>query len=118
MTLFRAFRAVTCCTIACTLVGVGLGAAMGYFAPDYYYATLPRDIRFSLDPVHIGIANGVNMGLFSGIVIGLIIVAIVTYYELRSARPVEPPEGDSPRESGISADQPTTAIRANRREEP
>jgi hypothetical protein len=89
---------------------------MGYFAPDYYYATLPRDIRFNLDPVKIGIANGVNMGLFSGIMIGLIIVAIVTYYELRSVRPVQPPEANPPRESLASTDQPTTAIRASKRE--
>jgi hypothetical protein len=110
MTLVRAFIAVGVCTVVCTTAGVGLGVALGHIAPDFYRATLIAGRFADFDPVQVGIGFGLNAGVFSGIVIGLVVVAIVTYFELRTAeRARSLPE--PPREPAAPAGQHTEAIR-------
>jgi hypothetical protein len=106
MTLVRAFVAVGACTLVCAAVGVGLGVALGHVAPGFYRATLVAGRYPDFDPVQVGIGFGLNAGVFSGIVIGLVVVAIVTYFELRTAERARLlPESAAP------AGQHTEAIR-------
>lgn len=84
MTLVRAFIAVTACTAASALAGVGLGSALGHFAPGFYRATVPGGHRPEFDPVQVGVGFGLNAGVFTGVVVGLTLVMIVAYFELRT----------------------------------
>jgi hypothetical protein len=90
MTLVRAFLTVAASSAVCTLVGVGLGALMGLIAPDFYQMSFRDGLWPGIDPVQIGIGFGLNAVVFSGVVIGLVVVAIVTYYELRSQEARQP----------------------------
>jgi hypothetical protein len=115
MTLVRAFVAVAGCTVACTVIGVGLGMAVGHFAPGFYRATLPTDRLPDFDPVQVGVGFGINAGVFAGIVIGLVVVAIVTYFEFRNAgRTGALPEVQR---EAAPASRGTDAIRASYRPE-
>ncbi len=98
MTLSRAFVAVAGCVVVCTAGGIGLGVALGFFAPDFYRATLPRNPSANFNPIQIGLGFGLNAGVFSGIVIGLLIVAIVAYFEMRTAEANRPRQPDTPQE--------------------
>jgi hypothetical protein len=83
VTLGRAFLTVAVSTAVCTAVGVGLGIFVGYVAPDFYAMWFRGGLPAGLDPVQIGIGNGVNGGVFCGVVVGLVIVGIVAYGDLR-----------------------------------
>ncbi len=111
MTLFRAFAAVAGSVVICTAAGMGLGVALGNLAPDFYRATLPRSPIPNPDPVQIGLGFGLNAGAFSGIAIGLLVVAIVTYYELRSAELKRPLLPDSAQGSATSPERHPAAFR-------
>jgi hypothetical protein len=85
MTLGRAISATALCTALATPLGALLGRALGYFAPGYYRSLFYRGHEPSFDPVDVGTGFGLNAGVFTGVVVGLVIVAIVTYYEVRTA---------------------------------
>jgi hypothetical protein len=96
MTLARAFLTVAATAAVCTPVGVALGVLTGHVAPDYYRVSFRGGLPPGIDPVQIGFVFGLNGGVFSGVAIGLVIVAIVTYYELRSqqARRIPLPDAE------------------------
>ena len=83
MTLTRALATIGVTTIVCTVTGAGVGAALGHWCPDYYSAVLRTRPGIELDPVQIGIGFGLNAGVFSGLVVGGLVVAIVAFFELR-----------------------------------
>jgi len=96
MTLGRAFLTIVASTAISVLVGVGLGAFVGYAAPDFYAAWFRNGLPPGVNPVHIGIGNGVTGGAFGGIIIGLGLVAIFTWAELRreARRSIQLPDSD------------------------
>jgi hypothetical protein len=85
MTIRRAIGATALCTVVGTLLGTALGRGLGYFAPGYYRSVFYRGNEPSFDPVDVGTGLGLNAGVFTGLVVGLLIVAVVTYYEIRRA---------------------------------
>ena len=75
-------------TMATGIVGAGFGWLLGYgvacFAP-YYYVTifdLPEDHTAS-DLIELGTGLGLLQGLGAGLVVGLVIVCVVAWYDQR-----------------------------------
>lgn len=64
------------------LIGMGIGAALGTFAPDYYRSTFFRgDPNFN--PFAVGVGQGLTQGLIGGALIGIALVALFYRYRLR-----------------------------------
>lgn len=89
MTLLRAFGAVALSTFFCGAVGLGLGVGTGMFAPDFYRVFQYPGSVLALDPVQVGAGFGLNAGIFTGITVGIILVLIVTIYELLKGKQSE-----------------------------
>ncbi|MBK8207884.1 MAG: hypothetical protein IPK87_14000 [Planctomycetes bacterium] len=81
MTFLRAMFIVAVTTVAFTAVGAGIGAALGYFNPDYYRAVLPKSA--DMDQVSVGLGLGLTQGLAAGLLIGLAIVGVLTWQHVR-----------------------------------
>lgn len=79
MTFPRAVLLVAGTAAACTAIGAGIGAGMGYFNPDYYRAVLPK----STDLDHVSV--GLGLGLTQGLAVGLVIVGVLTWQHVRLA---------------------------------
>jgi hypothetical protein len=86
MDLVKAFFVVITSTILCTIIGGLLGWGVGTYAPGYYRAAFVRGRDPDFDPVHVGLGCGINAGVFTGVVLGIAIVAILSWYELRKAQ--------------------------------
>jgi hypothetical protein len=90
VTLTKGLVTVAVTAVICGAVGMGLGLAIGRWAPDAYRAVFEhgggpwRDRR--LDPEQIGIGLGLAQGVLVGIAVGVLIVALVTWYEIRTLR--------------------------------
>jgi hypothetical protein len=86
MTAAKGLAIVLATTVVGGLVGLGLGAALGVFVPDYYRSVFfgGRDPRF--DPVAVGIGQGLTQGVVLGLVAGLAVVVIVCWYKTRLTR--------------------------------
>jgi hypothetical protein len=96
MTTVRALLTVAACTAVSAAVGLGLGYGVGRLAPNFYRALFYRGDAPDFDPVDVGIGSGLNGGVFTGVVVGLVIVAIMTYREVKVAaqgQPSLPAEG-------------------------
>ena len=83
MTLTRACITVAVTSVVGMVAGTGIGAALGYWCPNYYRAVLVQQPGVEFDPVQIGVGFGLNTGLFTGVAVGVLVVAIVAYFELR-----------------------------------
>jgi hypothetical protein len=59
------------------------GAVLGRLCPDYYRAILRSRPGADVDMAQAGAGFGLNAGLFTGVVVGVLAIAIVTYFELR-----------------------------------
>src|SRR2546423_13213450 len=83
MTLTRAFVTVGLTTLVCGAVGTLLGYLVGTRAPTFYTGAY----RYSgpIDPVDVGIGQGLTAGLFTGVTIGILVVAVVAFFEIRKA---------------------------------
>lgn len=83
MTLTRAVVMTAATTTVCAVVGMAAGAALGHWCPNYYRSVLAARPGVEMDPVQVGVGFGLNAGVFTGILVSLILVAIVAYFELR-----------------------------------
>jgi len=83
MTVVRGFIITVASGIAFALLGAGAGYLLGSVAPDYYRTVfrIPPDV--SIDPAQAGLGLGVTQGLAGGLVIGLVIVLSVAWYNSR-----------------------------------
>lgn len=86
MTLLRACVAVASSTGCCAIAGAGIGAALEYFCPNYYQSVLPSRGGIEMDTVQVGIGFGLNAGIFTGVVVGVLLVGLVGYFESRSCK--------------------------------
>ena len=87
MTLFKALATVVGTSIGFGIVGTGIGAFLGSFSPDFFRVVMPplRDLD-NFDPLGLGIGLGLVNGLCWGLVIGVLVVAIVSWKETRMSR--------------------------------
>lgn len=68
------------------LVGVSVGFVLGRFLPGYYRSIFVRGDDPQFDPVAIGVGLGLTQGLIGGACIGLLLVAILAWHDVRKDR--------------------------------
>lgn len=88
MTLWRALGTVLSTGTAGALLGLGMGAAIGWQTPGYYTTVFPKAAKLpTFDPVQLGAGLGVTQGAGIGLVVGVVVVALLTWQYVRvSAR--------------------------------
>ncbi|MCA9212823.1 MAG: hypothetical protein KDB27_07155 [Planctomycetales bacterium] len=99
MTVLRGFAITIASGVIFAVFGAGMGYFLGSFAPDYYRTVFRIPPGVSIDPAQAGLGLGVTQGLVGGLIIGLVIVVSVAWYNSRvegahlaqSSVPSEPP---------------------------
>lgn len=84
MTLARALLFVIGTAIAFGVIGAVLGWGIGAFLPDAYRAWCTWGPDPSFSPIEFGIGIGLVQGLIAGLAVGVVLVAIVTWYRVRT----------------------------------
>lgn len=85
MTSKKALGIVLLWGVTFAVVGGLIGAALGLVAPDYYRSLLRDGHSPDFNPLQVGIGLGVTQGLASGIAIGLGVIALLVWREMRAA---------------------------------
>lgn len=85
MTVARGFVITIISGVVFGCLGGGAGWLLGSFAPDYYRLVfrIPPEVR--IDPAQAGLGLGVTQGVGTGLLIGLVIVVAVAWYNSRTA---------------------------------
>lgn len=80
MTVLRGFFI----TIASSMAFSGLGALLGYLLavilPDYYRTVFHIPPEIPIDPVQVGLGLGITQGFAAGLIVGLVIVVTVAWF--------------------------------------
>jgi len=96
MTIRKAITTVLICTLLGAALGGGGGYALGKFAPGYYRTVFPRaSLEPGLDPVHVGLGLGLSQWTPVGGLIGLAVVALLCWRDIRTHRAASSPEEPS-----------------------
>jgi hypothetical protein len=85
MTTMKALATVAGTAVGCATLGTTIGYCLGVYVPGAYRAMFPHGVDPRFDPVEVGIGLGCVQGLIAGVVIGLVVVSAVTWYEIRIA---------------------------------
>jgi hypothetical protein len=83
MSPLRALAVVLLSTLLFTAVGLGIGYSLGRYAPNYYRTVLLRGDSPDFDPVDVGIGLGLSQGSMFGGIIGVVLVVLHAWYDLR-----------------------------------
>ncbi len=83
MSLLKGFSAIVMSGLLGAASGGGIGYGIGRFLPGVYRGTFFGGQDPEFNPIHVGIALGGIQGLSAGLVIGVIVVTLVTWYETR-----------------------------------
>ena len=83
MTVLRGFIITISSGLGFGIIGAVLGFTVGKFAPDYYRIVFRMPPEIDLDPAQAGFGLGLTQGVAAGIVIGLVIVVAVAWYNSR-----------------------------------
>ena len=81
MALKKAFGIVMLTAFTCALLGMGIGAALGQWAPGYYRTMFSIDSSTDFAPLQTGIGLGLTQGLFAGLLLGILVVAFMLWNE-------------------------------------
>ncbi len=85
MTILRGFLL----TLTSSIAFGGLGALLGYLLavilPDYYRTLFRIPPEIPIDPVQVGLGLGITQGFAAGLIVGLVIVVTVAWYNARVA---------------------------------
>jgi len=94
MNVLRGFAITIASGIAFSVLGAGAGYLLGSVAPDYYRTVFRIPPEISIDPAQAGLGLGVTQGLAAGLLIGLVIVISVAWYNSRiNSLPPTPSSG-------------------------
>lgn len=85
MTLKRAVLFVVASTLIGAGAGVVIGLVLGRTMPGYYRSIFPGGHEPGFDPVAVGIGQGLAQGLAGGAVVGVLLVAIVAWHDVRTS---------------------------------
>jgi len=83
MTVMRGFIISIISGIGFAAIGGMLGYALGVLAPDYYRIMFRIPTRYEGDLVQLGVGLGLTQGFAAGLLVGLAIVVVVAWYNLR-----------------------------------
>lgn len=105
MTIQRAIATIIACTVLLAMIGVSIGYGVGTIAPEYYRSVfrVGRDPAFQ--PSQVGVGLGLTQGTAGGVFVGLALVALFCWRDIRiqaKSSPVLPP-ADRPISSGAVA---------------
>ena len=85
MNVLKALATVIGTAIGFGIAGTGIGAFLGRFTPSLF-SILPFRAPGPVDELELGIGLGLINGLIWGMVIGILIVAILSWKEVRLAQ--------------------------------
>jgi hypothetical protein len=83
MTFARALINVLATTLLLALLGTGAGYALARFSPGYYRSIFRSGNDATFDPVNVGVGLGLTQGLAAGVVVGLALVALLCWRDVR-----------------------------------
>ena len=83
MSVLRGFAIIAISAVACALIGVGIGFALGSLAPAFYQNMFRNGNDPGFDPRQMGIGLGLTQGLFAGLIVGCVVVLSVAWYNSR-----------------------------------
>ncbi len=86
MTIRKALLTVLAATVAFTSLGAVAGFLLGTLVPNYYRDTFPGGRDAFFDTVQVGFGQGATQGLAVGVVVGLLIVVVITWQTVHTAR--------------------------------
>ena len=84
MTIKKGIATILGCGIGGAAIGGALGYAIGVLAPGAYIGMFRLPPDGEIAPTEIGLGLGIAQGLILGAVIGVLLVAIVAWYEVRT----------------------------------
>jgi hypothetical protein len=91
--LLVALAAIASCTLLVAVIGATVGYGLGKINPSYYRSVFRNGREAGFDPVSIGVGQGLTQGTAGGVVVGLALVALLSWRETRRQRS----EGTPPR---------------------
>ncbi|MEZ6136336.1 MAG: hypothetical protein R3C53_15685 [Pirellulaceae bacterium] len=86
MTTRTALTTVLLWSAVSACVGSAIGATIGTVAPGYYRSVFRGGQSPEFNPLQVGIGLGASQGLASGIVISIVVLALLAWRDVRSAR--------------------------------
>lgn len=85
MTVARGLLITLACGLGFGILGTAVGMLLGSLAPDYYRAVLHIPPGTPVDPTQVGLGLGLTQGVGAGLVVGLVVVVAVAWYQTRLA---------------------------------
>lgn len=86
MTIIRALATVAACVLLFAVGGASAGWGLGRLAPGYYREVFSRGDEPNFDPVEVGVGLGLTQGISGGALLGVALVAIGGWLQLRRER--------------------------------
>lgn len=83
MTLQRASLFVGASTLLGGIAGASIGSFLGRTMPGYYRGVFVTGSDPAFDPVAVGFGQGLTQGLAGGAAVGICLVAIVAWHDVR-----------------------------------
>ena len=85
MTVIRGFAITIASGLIFGLLGAGIGYLLGSIAPDFYRTVFRSPPELRIDPVQAGLGLGLTQGIGAGLLVGLVIVVVVAWYNSRTS---------------------------------
>lgn len=85
MTVLRGFTITLASSVAFAFFGAVAGYMLGSVAPDYYRTVFRIPSDASIDMAQAGLGLGLTQGFGAGLIVGLVIVVTVAWYNSRAA---------------------------------
>lgn len=105
MTIRIAVATIVGCTLLIAAIGASVGYALGTLAPGYYRSVFRNGREPGFDPISVGVGEGLTQGTAGGVVVGLAVVALLCWREVRLGRvdDLPAPADGRPVRSGVTA---------------